>query len=153
MANPLGVEMKSQTVEEFEQKHPNKTWSPIARRLFSDGHKPCTKCGKELPVSEFGFRLTRGYMTVSSACSNCLAIHALRRLNESRAEANKEILEDDFCDVCGKTGADWFWRNCSGGLYCNWVGLHKDCIEKAREIELIPQRGKVKPKSRLKGER
>ena len=142
---------RRQTKKEFEQKHPGKKWSPLARRLFSCGSKRCTKCGEDLPVSEFGFCLTRGYMTVSSACCGCLATGALQRANNIREEANREILEDDFCEVCGKAGADWFWRNCSGGRHWNWVGLHRGCIEKARESELFPKRGTVKPKSRLWG--
>ena len=150
MENTVGAEMsRRQTKEDFEHKHPGKKWSPLARRLFANGSKSCTKCGKDLPASEFGFCLTRGFMTVLSACSGCLAAHAMQRLNNIRAEGNREILEDDFCDVCGEAGADWFWRNCSGGEFWNWAGLHKHCIEQARESELIPKRGRVKPKSRL----
>jgi len=140
-----------QTKEEFEQKHPGKAWSPLARRLFSSGSKRCTKCGQALPVSEFCFSLTRGYMTVMSACYSCLCAHALHRLSACRDDASREILEDDFCEVCGKDGADWFWRNSAGNQYWNWVGLHKNCIAQARESELIPKRGRVKPKSRLEG--
>lgn len=143
---------RRQTKKEFEQKHPGKKWTRNALRHFSVGKKTCSKCKQVLPVFHFGFYLTHPSGSTISVRSWCRACH--RRASSKwkardRRKSNREILEDDLCDHCGESGADWYWRNTESGDSWDWVGLHKHCIGPARENGVIPERALPRKKVSL----
>ena len=144
---------KRQTPEEFAAKHPGATWTAKCKGYLQKGFKRCTKCSRDLDLSCFPFRLTGSNPPTMKVCSWCRDCQLKRSSQNYKARINEstlEILNDDFCDCCGESGASWFWRNISDGGFFGWVGLHKHCIQRARETGLISKKAIVKPKSTLK---